>query len=131
MSDSRKKVLVIDDDQHILDLMVMILGNRYDVLTISNPIKVREQIGIYYPDLIILDLMLPGIDGDALLAQLRAEGVKVPVILFSASYDINNINNISHWVDILEGQAAMSKPFNIVDLISTVDRLVDNGPITT
>lgn len=129
MNTSKKKVLVVDDEPSIRDLIHDVLDDRYDVSVLSDPRMLFDHVGIYFPDLILIDMMMPGMDGDAALARLRQEGVKVPIVLYSATYTKDNISKIQRWVKILGGQGALTKPFELDELISTVDNLIAQGPI--
>ncbi len=68
------KILVIDDEPSILNLVTAYLKPEgYDVFTASDGISGLKAARAFKPDLVILDLMLPGMDGMELLAQLRRE----------------------------------------------------------
>src|SRR5436305_13801157 len=81
-----KKILVVDDDADILDMMQLILkGEGYEVQTSLNGACFQQMYG-ELPDLIILDILLSGADGRGICQQekSRVEGRHVPVVLFAA-----------------------------------------------
>lgn len=85
------KILVVDDEQSILDLvrMSLILEN-YDVITLDSGKNFLSVIGHEKPDFIILDIMLGMYDGLELLKELRSRGIDTPVILLTAKSQIND-----------------------------------------
>ena len=78
------RILIVDDEQDILDLMVAYLkAEGYDVRTASDGLAGLDLARSFAPDLIVLDIMLPGLDGLEVLARLRRES-DVYVILLTA-----------------------------------------------
>ena len=84
-----KKILVVDDEQDLLK----VLGDRltaakYNVITASNGIEAVKMAKQQKPDLIILDIMLPGIDGGKVEEILKddEQTKKIPIIILSALY---------------------------------------------
>ena len=81
------RVLVVEDDPDILSsLAEVIREDGYEVETAANGYQALDQISARMPDLIFLDLMMPGMDGTRFLevAQERFPDMKVPVVLLSA-----------------------------------------------
>ena len=79
--------LVADGDAEFSDLLKLFLeANNYRALTESDPLRVTDRLRAERPDVLLLDLLLPGRDGFALLAELRASAdtAQVPVIILSA-----------------------------------------------
>jgi len=80
-----RKVLVVDDDQKIVDLVRAYLErDGYRVSVAYDGVQALELARQKWPDLIILDLMLPGIDGLDVCRILRGEGNKVPIVMLTA-----------------------------------------------
>ena len=78
-------ILIVDDDKNILDLVQTYLRkDDYRVLTAYDGLRALEIVRQRRPDLIILDLMLPGMDGLDVCRRLRAEGNMVPIIMLTA-----------------------------------------------
>ena len=82
----RKKVLVIDDAESILMVGGILLGGRYEVITASNGEDGIAKARAERPDVILLDLVMPGMDGLETCARLREDGAtgSIPIILVSA-----------------------------------------------
>jgi len=82
---ARAKILVVDDDRKIVDLVRAYLDkDGYRVLTAHDGLRALELARQMQLDLIVLDLMLPGLDGLDVCRVLRGEGNKVPIIMLTA-----------------------------------------------
>ena len=85
MDESRQKILVIEDDASIRELVAWNLSEEgYECVCVGNgkdgALAARRE----SPDLILLDLMLPGMDGFEVVKALRGDGVRTPVIMLTA-----------------------------------------------
>lgn len=82
---SRRTILVVDDDPDILKLMVMRLrAAGYDTISVSNGEAALAHIALNSPDLVITDLRMPGMDGLSLFNAIRASNPTLPVIIVTA-----------------------------------------------
>ena len=82
-----KRILIIEDDPSVLRATSYILEKEgYEVLTAQNGLEGLKKVKEDKPDLLILDVMLPGIDGFEICHSLRAEPqtAKLPILMFSA-----------------------------------------------
>lgn len=118
-----KKILLIDDDIHIGDMIEEML-TKEGYLT-SRAYSGTEAILVLAhskPDLILLDLMLPGLDGEDVLPKIK----EIPVIIVSAKVDIDNK------VDLLLKGAAdyITKPFNMKELLARITVQLRNADIS-
>ena len=126
MSD-KLTILVIDDDALLIGLVEHKLRARgYNVQTATDGQTGLQLARALRPDLIVLDIMMPGIDGRQVLHELRADPTlaKVPVVMLTARRRESDV------VDALALGAAdfMSKPFSPDELAARVARLVpQNG----
>ena len=105
--------MIIDDDIHISDMLHEALkGEGYEVSRAYSGTEALLMLQTQTPDLILLDLMLPGISGEALLPKLSA----FPVIVVSAKGDV------ADKVGLLLGGAAdyITKPFDIAELLARI-----------
>lgn len=108
-----KNILVIDDDIHIGNMLEETLTKEgYGVFRAYSGTEALLLLSRAKPDLILLDLMLPGLDGEEVLPQIRG----IPVIVVSAKVDIDNK------VDLLLGGAVdyVTKPFNMRELLARI-----------
>lgn len=82
--ESKPKILLVDDEESILSTLEMFLGlSGFQVTTASNGIEALDKIGQYKPDLIVLDVLMPQLDGRETLRRLRQRGDWTPVILLT------------------------------------------------
>ena len=80
----KQKILVVDDDQHIAELISLyLMKDGYDTQEVYDGKKALEAVTTYQPNLILLDLMLPGMDGYQVCAEVRKTS-KVPIIMLTA-----------------------------------------------
>ncbi|MGD9807835.1 MAG: response regulator transcription factor [Deferribacterales bacterium] len=117
---TNSKVLVIDDDPDILEVLRLLLSlENYDVSTAPNGITGLALAREKTPDLIILDLNLPDINGQQICKIIRGE-LDVPILILSAR------DNVSDKVVCLEYGADdyMTKPFENIELIARVKAIL-------
>ncbi|MGY3859374.1 MULTISPECIES: response regulator transcription factor [Aeromonas] len=82
-----KQLLIVDDDQEIRELLNEYLTRAgFEVLTAAEGNEMRKQLAQHSPDLIILDIMMPGDDGFTLCQQIRRDS-QVPIIMLTAASD--------------------------------------------
>ena len=108
-----KTILIIDDDIHIGNMLEETLAKeRYRVLRAYSGTEALFVLSGAKPDLILLDLMLPGLNGEDLLPQIKG----IPVIVVSAKIDIDNK------VNLLLGGAVdyVTKPFHTKELLARI-----------
>lgn len=108
-----KHILVVDDDEHIGNLLEEALTKEgYGVSRAYSGTEAVLVLSRFRPDLILLDLMLPGLCGEEVLGKIQG----IPVIILSAKADIDSK------VDLLLGGAVdyMTKPFNMRELLARI-----------
>lgn len=108
-----KTIAVIEDDIYIGDMLEEILHNNgYHVIRAYSGTEALYLLAQNQPDLVLLDLMLPGLSGEAVLSHIQ----KIPVIVLSAKVDVQDK------INLLLGGAAdyMTKPFDIGELLARV-----------
>jgi len=83
--EDKKKILVVDDEADILEIMrARLKANGYDVVTAVNGKDGLEQFAKEKPDAVLLDVMMPQIDGIDVLRRIRQENAFVPVFMITA-----------------------------------------------
>jgi signal transduction histidine kinase/DNA-binding response OmpR family regulator/ligand-binding sensor domain-containing protein len=87
-----KRVLVIDDNSDMCDFIETILSDCFDVIKVLNPTETFDNILNYMPDLIVSDVMMPGINGFELVKQVRNDirFSHIPIILLTAKVSVND-----------------------------------------
>ena len=108
-----KTILIIDDDIHIGNMLEETLTKEgYRVLRAYSGTEALFVLSSAKPDLILLDLMLPGLNGEDLLPQIKG----IPVIVVSAKIDIDNKVNL-----LLSGAVDyVTKPFHTKELLARI-----------
>jgi two-component system, NtrC family, response regulator AtoC len=117
----KKRVLLIDDEIGIRTSLKMVLEPMYEVLPASDGEEGLTLFKNSSPDLILLDILLPGIDGLAVLRTIRSEDARIPVIMLTASTTIRTA------VDAMKMGAAdyVTKPFDVEELRLNVSRALE------
>ena len=83
----KPRVLIVDDDINITDLITLYLSKElYNTRVVSDGESALREFSVFHPNLILLDLMLPGIDGNQVCPELRQRS-DVPIIILSAKED--------------------------------------------
>lgn len=116
-----KRVLVVDDDQDVRVALGLYLGSSYAVETAESARAALERLAREPVDLIVLDLMMPGMDGAAFMRELSAHGSAPPVLVASARHDAPEIAKRIGAAD------ALVKPYDVGDLEGKIARLVGPG----
>ena len=117
------KILVVDDDKNLLDVIKYNLANDgYSVVLAETGTQAIEIARREKPDLIILDIMLPGIDGFEVCRILRKE-MSVPILILSAKTDeIDKVVGLE-----LGADDYISKPFSVRELMARVRATIRRG----
>jgi DNA-binding response OmpR family regulator len=123
MLTSMPRILLVDDDPAILRLLdVNFRMEGFDVDAASHGEEALAAVARAAPDVIVLDLMLPGMDGREILRRLRDDPATaaVPVLFLTARGRDDAAAG--------EAERYIQKPFDTVDLVATVRSLVEDGP---
>jgi two-component system alkaline phosphatase synthesis response regulator PhoP len=124
------KILVVDDEQSIVDLLEYNLRqNGYEVVAASDGYTALQRARSEQPDLIILDLMLPGPDGFDVCRQLRREAkvaTGVPIIMLTArDEEVDRVVGLE-----LGADDYVTKPFSVRELLARVKAVLRRvGPV--
>ncbi|KAF0112151.1 MAG: two-component system OmpR family alkaline phosphatase synthesis response regulator PhoP [Chloroflexi bacterium] len=118
---SQEFVLLVDDEENITNLARMYLErDGFVIQTVADGCKALEVIHRDSPALVVLDLMLPGMDGFEICRKLRAENNQVPIILLTArDDDVDKILGLE-----LGADDYMTKPFNPRELVARVKAIL-------
>ena len=115
------KILIVDDDLMLLQqLQFALKGQNYKTVTAQNGSEALDALYESAYDLIILDIMMPGLDGLSFLREIRAEKCKTPVLMLSAKGDIEDK---IHGLD-LGADDYLSKPFSLDELLARIRALL-------
>ena len=113
----RARILVVEDDQSLREGLRIVLGKAgYDVSTAIRGQEALKVIREEPPDLVVLDLMLPGLDGSYVLRKARQEGFHAPVIIVSARDSVEDkIQGLHTGADDY-----VTKPFDVEELLARI-----------
>ncbi|WP_374456840.1 response regulator transcription factor [Nocardioides sp.] len=121
MSDSRPRVLVVDDDRAVRDSLRRSLEfNGYEVVLAADGAEALVTLGAQHPDVVVIDVMMPRLDGIETTRALRAAGNDVPVLVLTARDAVG---------DRVEGLDAgaddyLTKPFALEELLARLRALL-------
>jgi two-component system alkaline phosphatase synthesis response regulator PhoP/two-component system response regulator VicR len=125
-----KKILAVDDEKHIVRLVQVNLERAgYEVVIANDGKEALEKVQAENPDLVVLDVMMPYMDGFEVLQNLRRNPATrdIPVIMLTAkAQDADVFKGWQSGVDCY-----LTKPFNPMELLSFVKRIfdsMDGGP---
>jgi two-component system response regulator MprA len=126
-----EKVLIVDDDQRLLKMLQRTLAYEgFDAITAGDGEEALDKIYTQRPDLIILDWMLPKMDGLDVLQTLRADRNETPILMLTARDAVQDrVNGLEHGADDY-----LVKPFASVELVARVRALlrrINGDPQTT
>ncbi|ANS25763.1 MULTISPECIES: response regulator transcription factor [Rhodococcus] len=109
------RVLVVDDEPNILELLsVSLRFQGFEVATASTGAEGLDTARTFRPDAVILDVMMPGMDGFGLLKRLRADGVDAPVLFLTAKDAVEDkISGLT-----LGADDYVTKPFSLEEVVT-------------
>ncbi len=124
MSEIKKKVVCVEDEPEIIDLIRLILGRKgFDLTGATGGLEGLEAIRRVKPDLVLLDLMMPDMDGWEVYQQMKAdpELKNIPVIVVTAkAQSIDKILGLH----IAKVDDYVTKPFGPQELLQSVERVL-------
>lgn len=124
MSETAETIAVVDDDVYINDMLCRLLEREgYSVIRAFSGGEALAVLSEHIPDLVLLDLMMPGLSGEQVLPKIR----NVPVIVMSARADIDSKVRL-----LLDGaEDYVTKPFDTEELLARIKvRLRKNAPVS-
>jgi two-component system OmpR family response regulator len=120
----RARILVVDDEPSIVDSVATVLryeGFEVDVADAGRVALQKVQDGSY--DLIVLDVMLPDLDGLEVTRRLRANGLTVPVLFLTARSEVEDrVTGLT-----VGGDDYVTKPFSLVEVVARVKAILRRG----
>ncbi len=121
VQNTAKKILIIDDEKHIAEAIKINLQlSGHEVLHAINGLEGLNFYSEFKPDLVIVDLMMPEIDGFGVIREIRKRDPKIPLLVISAKDQVKEkIKCLSLGVDDY-----LSKPFDLDEFLLRVDRLL-------
>ena len=119
-----QRILIVDDEPNIVQLVSMYLvRENYQVISAEDGQKALDTVITQKPDLVVLDVMLPSLDGFEVCRRLRANGNSIPIIMVTArDEDIDKILGLE-----LGADDYLTKPFNPRELVARIRAVLRRG----
>ncbi len=116
-----KKILIVDDDVTALDIVDFLFeDNAFNVVRRPDGLSALECVTEENPDIILIDLMMPKMNGQQCIKQMREKGVSCPIIAFTALDDAD----VHQEVLDVGGNLVLTKPCKPAVLIKHVQELI-------
>ena len=118
------RIMIVDDDEEIAEYIRNELSGSYRVTALTDSRQALKAVMEQHYDLVISDVVMPGLDGISLLKTLKSNvnTSDIPVILLTSKSDVEDrVEGLKRGAD-----AYIAKPFNIEELAAQVDNLIDN-----
>lgn len=123
MTGETKRIVYIEDDQGMIDLVQLILSRRgYEIIGVTGGREGLEAVSRIRPDLVLLDLMMPDIDGWEVYQQMKAdEATKdIPVIVLTAK--AQNVDRVLG-LHVAKVDDYLTKPFAPQELLDSIEKI--------
>ena len=117
----KKTIIICDDDKSILEVIQIILGEDYNIVTCNSEQDLFKAVEVISPDLILLDVWMGESDGRKIIKSIKqVDTLKhIPVVLISALHNLEKISDES------DADSYLKKPFEMDELIELVKRMID------
>ena len=125
MPDSRKRVLAVDDELGVRESIRILLSADYDVASVASGDAALEAIQRERPHLVLLDIIMPGMDGMELLERIRATDPGLPVVILTATKTVKTAVAAMK----LGAFDYLQKPFDVDELRLIVERATRNAEL--
>ena len=114
----KKKILIVEDDRALLKVLQLHLKSSYDITLAKNGKQGLEMATTQLPDLILMDIMMPEMDGLQVLKRLKEDAAtaRIPVILLTAKIEVENIYGGYK----LGADYYLAKPFSNAQLLNGI-----------
>ncbi len=125
LESGRRRILIVDDDQAVVDLISEVFAgdSRFETKVVNNGFGAGMLAKEYHPDLIILDVMLPDINGQAVCELIRRDPTMsdIKIICISGMIEVDKIQELTE----SGADEFLHKPLDIDELMRRVCRLLD------
>lgn len=124
MSETKAAILIVEDEENLQEALKLNLElEGYDITCAENGAIALKKVEEGYFDLIILDVMLPEIDGFDVCESIRLQNIDTPILMLSArSSSADRVTGLKRGADDY-----LTKPFNLEELLLRVDKLIEKN----
>ncbi len=121
------RAVVVDDEDSLTDLLSMALRYEgWDVRLAADGQKAISVIRDFRPDVVVLDIMLPDIDGLTVLSRLRADGIQTPILFLTAKDSVDDrVAGLT-----VGGDDYVTKPFSLEELVARLRALIRRSALS-
>ena len=116
VSEVKKKILIVDDEPAIRDSLRLLLKSSFEVDVAQDGEEALSKLGEDLPDLVLLDVMMPKVDGIEVLRQLQERQISLPVIMLTATNTVRTAVQAMKW----GASDFLNKPFDVEELTSII-----------
>jgi len=114
----KRKVLIVDDDPGVRESLRMVLKELYEPQLTSSGEEALAAFGDLRPDVVLLDVLMPGLDGLEVLERLKAEDPRTPVVMLTATKTVKTAVTAMK----LGSFDYVTKPFDVDELLIIIER---------
>ncbi len=120
---NKKKILVVDDDKGFLSLLnEFLVSSGYNVKFSLNGDEAQSQFAEFMPDIVVTDIVMPGIDGIELLLNLRKINPEIRIIVMSGG-NTGHADTYLNMAENLGANVILNKPFKLSELLLQIQKL--------
>ncbi|MDF1526565.1 MAG: response regulator [bacterium] len=112
MDKGKKVILIVDDNEALVDALEVLLSEDYEVIPATNAYQALEVLNFMVPDLIFLDMFMPGYNGIQLLREIRQMKLASRVVIITAA----EAYLLGDEIQKLNVDGFLRKPFNVQDI---------------
>lgn len=131
LESGKRKVLIVDDDEELVELLADVFDRdgRFDVRTTNNGFDAGMQVKEFRPDIVVLDVMLPDINGKEVCQRVRSDSAldDVRIICISGMVEQDKVADLK----AAGANDFMQKPFTVEKLLERACQLLELEPVTT
>ena len=125
MSRHRKNVLIVDDEPSIRDSVGRILERRgFLVKTASCGKEAFDLVAVFKPDVVLLDIIMPGLDGYEVCKQLRRDFPTVKIIYFTAKVEVEDFKSAGR--ESSQADAVIEKPTSSEKIVACIEQVCNS-----
>jgi DNA-binding NtrC family response regulator len=123
MSEPKRKILIVDDEPAIRDSLRLLLKSNFEVIVAADGEEALAVVDDVRPDLVLLDVMMPRVDGIEVLKRLQEKPYRMPVIMLTAS------NTVRTAVQAMKSGAVdfLNKPFDVEELTTLIISILERA----
>jgi len=122
----KRRVLIVDDDAGVRESVRMVLKEHYDTAMATSGEEALTAIPETHPDVVLLDVLMPGLDGLAVLEEIKAHDARVPVVMLTATKTVKTAVTAMK----LGAFDYVTKPFDVEELSLIVERAAQDAART-